>query len=80
MLNIANISRVYFLGILGIGMSAIAKYFNAKGVTVSGYDKTPTAITRRMEEDGIAINYIDSDRLSSVGRATGIRRSSFCSS
>ncbi len=60
MINISTISRVYFLGIGGIGMSAIAKYFNAKGVTVSGYDKTPTLITRQMQEDGIDINYEDS--------------------
>lgn len=60
MINVNTITRVYFLGIGGIGMSAIAKYFNAKGVTVSGYDKTPSAITRQMEKDGIAINYEDS--------------------
>ncbi len=60
MINITNIKRVYFLGIGGIGMSAIAKYFNAKGVTVSGYDKTATVITGQMQEDGININYEDS--------------------
>lgn len=60
MINVNTITRVYFLGIGGIGMSAIAKYFNAKGAMVSGYDKTPSAITRQMEKDGIAINYEDS--------------------
>lgn len=49
--------RVYFIGIGGIGMSAIARFFQSKGVEVSGYDKTPTVLTRDLEASGIAIHY-----------------------
>jgi UDP-N-acetylmuramate--alanine ligase len=48
---------VYFVGIGGIGMSALARYFNAKGVSVSGYDKTPTPLTKLLESEGISIHY-----------------------
>jgi UDP-N-acetylmuramate--alanine ligase len=48
---------VYFIGIGGIGMSNLARYFHAKGVKVSGYDKTPTELTRELERTGIAIHY-----------------------
>lgn len=54
-----NIHRVYFIGIGGIGMSAIARYFNEKGVKVSGYDRTPTALTRQLEAEGMQIHYTD---------------------
>lgn len=50
---------VYFVGIGGIGMSAIARFFHSKGVKVSGYDKTPTALTRELEASGIAVHYED---------------------
>lgn len=59
MTNIKNIKRVYFLGIGGIGMSALARYFNEKGVIVSGYDKTETALTKRLAAEGIRIYYED---------------------
>ena len=59
MTNIKNIKRVYFLGIGGIGMSALARYFNEKGVIVSGYDKTETALTKRLAAEGIRICYED---------------------
>ena len=55
-----SISRVYFIGIGGIGMSALARYFLSKNVIVSGYDKTSTRLTRQMESEGIAIHYEDS--------------------
>lgn len=48
---------VYFIGIGGIGMSAIARYFHSRGVSVSGYDKTPTDLTKEMEAAGIPIHY-----------------------
>ncbi|MGN6402505.1 MAG: Mur ligase domain-containing protein, partial [Flavisolibacter sp.] len=48
---------VYFIGIGGIGMSAIARYFHSKGVAVSGYDKTKTSLTSELEVEGIAIHY-----------------------
>jgi UDP-N-acetylmuramate--alanine ligase len=48
---------VYFIGIGGIGMSAIARFFHASGVAVSGYDKTATALTRELEAAGIPVHY-----------------------
>ena len=50
---------VYFLGIGGIGMSALARYFNSKGVAVSGYDKTQTTLCKQLVEEGIQIHYED---------------------
>lgn len=55
-----EIGEVYFIGIGGIGMSAIARFFHAKGVKVSGYDKTPTTLTRELEAAGIAVHYEES--------------------
>jgi UDP-N-acetylmuramate--alanine ligase len=49
--------QVYFLGIGGIGMSALARYFNAEGYVVSGYDRTRTSLTRALESEGIKIHY-----------------------
>ncbi len=49
----------YFLGIGGIGMSALARYFNAKGFNVAGYDRTATKLTGELEREGIAICYND---------------------
>jgi UDP-N-acetylmuramate--alanine ligase len=48
---------VYFIGIGGIGMSAVARFFNEKGVHVSGYDKTVTPLTSQLEAEGIQIHY-----------------------
>ena len=50
---------LYFLGIGGIGMSALARYFKAKGSEVAGYDRTATPLTRRLEAEGISIHYVD---------------------
>ena len=50
---------VYFVGIGGIGMSALARYFNSIGVKVSGYDKTITPLTSKLVSEGITINYED---------------------
>ncbi len=50
---------VYFLGIGGIGMSALARYFNSRGTKVSGYDKTATTLTRQLEAEGMHIHYTD---------------------
>lgn len=55
--NIDQIKAVYFIGIGGIGMSAIAKYFSARGVKVSGYDRTETAITRQLQNVGINVQF-----------------------
>jgi UDP-N-acetylmuramate--alanine ligase len=54
-----DLKRIYFIGIGGIGMSALARYFNTQGVFVSGYDKTPTALTDSLIEEGIAIHFED---------------------
>lgn len=58
-IRLENISAVYFLGIGGIGMSAIARYFLSKGVKVSGYDKTSTLLTKQLEAEGMQIHYED---------------------
>ena len=57
--GVEGLKRVYFLGIGGIGMSALARYFNAKGVVVSGYDKTETVLTKMLMTEGISIHYED---------------------
>lgn len=49
----------YFIGIGGIGMSALARYYNHLGYTVAGYDRTPTALTQALEAEGIAVHYND---------------------
>ncbi|MBK7308055.1 MAG: UDP-N-acetylmuramate--L-alanine ligase [Chitinophagaceae bacterium] len=59
MTEIKDIKRVYFLGIGGIGMSALARYFNTNGVAVSGYDKTETVLTKKLATEGIAIHFED---------------------
>ena len=51
--------NVYFIGIGGIGMSAIARYYNVKGYAVSGYDKTPSPLTHALEDEGIGVHYTD---------------------
>ena len=51
--------NIYFIGIGGIGMSAIARYYNAKGFKVSGYDKTPSPLTEELESEGIEVHYED---------------------
>lgn len=51
--------NIYFIGIGGIGMSAIARYYNQKGLKVSGYDKTPSELTAQLEKEGIEIHYED---------------------
>lgn len=52
-------SSIYFIGIGGIGMSAIARYFKFKGFEVSGYDKTPSELTAALEAEGIPVHYDD---------------------
>lgn len=53
----------YFLGIGGIGMSALARYFQRRGDTVSGYDRTPSPLTAELEAEGIAIHFDDRPEL-----------------
>ena len=54
-----QIQTYYFLGIGGIGMSALARYFAAKGACVLGYDRTPSPLTKELEAEGIAVQYDD---------------------
>lgn len=58
-MNLKDIHNVFFIGIGGIGMSAIARYFKRIGKNVAGYDKTPTQLTHELEAEGIAIHYTD---------------------
>ncbi|MCW5909324.1 MAG: UDP-N-acetylmuramate--L-alanine ligase [Chitinophagales bacterium] len=58
-MNLHEIKRVYFLGIGGIGMSALARYFKSMGARVSGYDKTPTALTDELQREDIAVTFED---------------------
>lgn len=59
-MNLNQIHNVYFVGIGGIGMSALARYFKAIGKQVSGYDKTPSILTSELIESGISIHFEDS--------------------
>ena len=56
------IGYVYFLGIGGIGMSALARYYRHTGAFVAGYDLTPSALTLALEEEGMDIHYTDDPR------------------
>ena len=58
-MNLDLSKHIYLLGIGGIGMSALARYFNAQGIQVSGYDKSKTTLTEKLEKEGIAIHYKD---------------------
>lgn len=54
-----KIKQVYFIGAGGIGMSALVRYFLAKGKRVAGYDRTPSALTEQLNEEGASIHYED---------------------
>jgi UDP-N-acetylmuramate--alanine ligase len=58
-MELEAIKRVYFIGIGGIGMSALARYFAKRGCLVSGYDKTQTNLTLALESEGIMVTYLD---------------------
>lgn len=59
MIDLNNIKYIYFLGVGGIGMSALARYFNIKKKVVAGYDKTPTKLTEELIAEGINIHFED---------------------
>lgn len=63
MSELNKIKKIYFIGIGGIGMSAIARYFKQKGCEVSGYDRIQTALTSQLEDSGISIHYEDNIEL-----------------
>ena len=58
-IDLKHIKNIYFLGIGGIGMSALAQYFQVTGKNVAGYDRVSTPLTKSLEEKGIAIHYKD---------------------
>ncbi len=58
-MRIEEIKAVYFVGIGGIGMSAIARYFLHQGIVVGGYDRTPSDLTQRLTDEGAMIHYTD---------------------
>jgi UDP-N-acetylmuramate--alanine ligase len=58
-MNLKDYDSIYFLGIGGIGMSAIARWFKHKGLKVAGYDKTPTPLTHELIEEGMEIHFDD---------------------
>lgn len=58
-MDVNTLKAVYFIGAGGIGMSALVRYFLSKGKTVGGYDRTPTELTRKLEEEGASIHYED---------------------
>jgi UDP-N-acetylmuramate--alanine ligase len=58
-LKIEELNMIYFLGIGGIGMSALARWCQQQGIEIAGYDKTASPITRSLEEQGVPISYED---------------------
>ena len=58
-----EIKAVYFVGIGGIGMSAIARYFLSRGLVVAGYDRTPSDLTKALQEEGALVHYEDNVEL-----------------
>ncbi|MFK7786568.1 MAG: UDP-N-acetylmuramate--L-alanine ligase [Crocinitomicaceae bacterium] len=61
--HITSFDKVYLIGIGGIGMSALARYFNRKGLEVAGYDKSKSPLTESLEEEGIDVRLFDSGTL-----------------
>ncbi len=58
-MNTGEGHTIYFLGIGGIGMSALARYYHSQGFTIAGYDRTPSPLTKQLENEGMAIHYED---------------------
>jgi len=61
-MDIRNCRSVYFLGIGGIGMSSLARYFAGKGAAISGYDKTPTSLTEELISEGMDVHFEEDPR------------------
>ena len=58
-MDLSAINRVYLIGIGGIGMSALARYFKSQGCSVAGYDRMESELTKALESEGIAVTYFD---------------------
>jgi UDP-N-acetylmuramate--alanine ligase len=58
-MNVNELKRVYFIGAGGIGMSALARFFNNRGAAVKGYDRTETELTKKLVAEGIELHYND---------------------
>lgn len=58
-MNVRALKRVYFVGIGGIGMSALARFFRSQGTVVNGYDRTETALTKQLAAEGMGVHYTD---------------------
>ena len=58
-MKLEQIHSAYFVGIGGIGMSALARWFHSRDITVSGYDRVQTPLTKKLSEEGINIHYED---------------------
>lgn len=62
-MNVNTLKAVYFIGAGGIGMSALVRYFLSKGKKVAGYDRTPSELTQKLNEEGVAIHYEENTAL-----------------
>ncbi len=62
-MNIEQVKKVYFLGIGGIGMSALARFFKSRGCSIDGYDRTATPLTKELEKEGMQIHYHEDEDL-----------------
>lgn len=62
-MNFSEINRIFFLGIGGIGMSALARYFKTRGMEIFGYDRTETTLTKTLVDEGMKIHYEDNPEL-----------------
>ncbi|MBS1586739.1 MAG: UDP-N-acetylmuramate--L-alanine ligase [Bacteroidetes bacterium] len=62
-MNVRELKRVYFIGIGGIGMSALARFFREQGAVVKGYDRTETELTKQLVEEGMDVHYTDDVKL-----------------
>ena len=71
-MRLKEIHNVYFIGIGGIGMSALARYFSKTGKHVAGYDKTKTEVTCNLEKNGIQIHF--SDAVASIPKNFKIKK------
>ncbi|MBW6497268.1 MAG: UDP-N-acetylmuramate--L-alanine ligase [Bacteroidales bacterium] len=62
-MDLNRLHNIFFLGIGGIGMSALARYFHARGIEVSGYDRTPSPITQALQNEGIQVWFDDKESI-----------------